>query len=1352
MKEKAFSIVRGIAKTTLLLCTLLILGYIGYTSYFSIRNRPYKVRVSNVTDSAFTVSWITDAPMTGVVYYGDKDNFLPGPLSWLGKSKAEDDRDVSNAQTDCVSNFNKEVAKSRDENFVVDASGFNCNDVEVEHRGRYYTHHVTVGNLDSDKEYYFRVGNGFISFKEGKTEGVGYIESEMPVVSEFKQKTLPTITKIGTPKPAYGTSFNFYRDNNGIITTKKNFDSIIFLKTFKEGDEYPLMSAVTNNDGGWSIDLANVRDAENNLVSTEGILLEFIPQVGNSAPGADGVKPYKDFVFPIKLAGNSVDDLEEVQKVDGLKSSRLLQELVSKSYAKTTCYDANSNCDEVSVTGACKPLQGYYSSKSLCEDMLSTPSQVPCWKNTCPAEQPVYMDKCGGAYPRSYSPVCRKCYKCDGSKLLEVDSDASGNCSGDYKDTKPICSVSSTKICYSCKSDGTILEREVDQKVKCLDTEEETKSQLDCATKVDKCWNKSCESVNATNGLCGGDYPYKAKTAVCSRDCWDNEGNKKTIHGSTAVGVKCKAPYPLSSAPGNVDTSMCCQNNGYTCVCSSAKGGNCSGNTTKYGSYQACKEAKAKEQQDNINKVLDKSFERLSTGCNASNSRVGDIIVGLDGSVTVIPVRTGGATMVEETDRLRWPFVKGVLASDEGEDVCSPWGCLKVAYATGDELEKFKKECGAGNEQDVYGGIDYCYSNGNCYQVCKDGTYAIKNGMFNQPDGKGCKVPDGCMQVNKDFCSKPENTGKESCKHFSLCTVDSYFIHSNGACYKKMKKSDGTECGSLKVNRWDSDYAECKGATFPEEVTMEGTGEYKMAKTCDKNTCQERMKITVNKTKIDDSSSTGDESFEWYYTNPSNCDKIFSEEKDNGGCGGEAPKSVPYLPRQVGNTYNCVPTGTVAWVSVKTDAKMTCVNDGGFVCKAAYQLPNGGEFCGWADVDSGYCKGMKPPSSSCTEDEYDKKVSSVADEKSCPQDKPIRVQECKVDLVCPAGQTNCESDQKVEDPSSARFTGEFACVTQVEALYSRCSTPINDIELAPGHLPGSLLQNLIKQTHAQEEVLAGEDYVYYFPEEGVHTVNLVGGGTVDLVASGSVGHRFYQNRDGVPGYQEPLDVNNPKSNEDLLIPPSVAVVSTTKTGNLNKIELKKGINIVSFNFVPNKGGEGEPLSSAEFLELVNTEGQNVSTITHFGAGQWESGNVYDFDEKRVKGLPFDLVFGKGYVLIAERDTTISVPGDAIKSPVPVAFSSGWNLVGIHGYQTQYTAKSLVNSINSVEGLKADNVTYYPTDRGMYQGFQLSDGQEYGQDFPIKPDLGYFVRVNDIKPECRSIWWNPDGEYNGQCSN
>ncbi len=120
--------------------------------------------------------------------------------------------------------------------------------------------------------------------------------------------------------------------------------------------------------------------------------------------------------------------------------------------------------------------------------------------------------------------------------------------------------------------------------------------------------------------------------------------------------------------------------------------------------------------------------------------------------------------------------------------------------------------------------------------------------------------------------------------------------------------------------------------------------------------------------------------------------------------------------------------------------------------------------------------------------------------------------------------------------------------------------------------------------------------------------------------------------------------------------------------------------------------------------------------------------------------------------VAKKDFIFEVPGFEVLSGVPVALSSGWNLVGIHGYSETYTASSLIDSISSVEGLGADNVTYWPTNKGRYEGLQKSEGTEYGFDFPIREDLGYFVRINKFEPKAtstKSIIWNPGTDLNGQ---
>ena len=297
---------------------------------------------------------------------------------------------------------------------------------------------------------------------------------------------------------------------------------------------------------------------------------------------------------------------------------------------------------------------------------------------------------------------------------------------------------------------------------------------------------------------------------------------------------------------------------------------------------------------------------------------------------------------------------------------------------------------------------------------------------------------------------------------------------------------------------------------------------------------------------------------------------------------------------------------------------------------------------------------------------------------------------------------------------------------------------------------------LVPKAHAQsensEESLENHPFISYYPEDGIYEVTDGKGRTASAIG-GSGGYVYYEERNGIEGFQSPEDPQNPKDNEDLIVPRS-SLVKVEKVASFIDLSLKKGINIISFNLLPSVGGVDSKLTYADFLAIANRKGENVSRIATFKGGQWEGGAVYNFDTKEIKGQKEEvLTMGKGYLVMAEKDTTISVPGYAIQSPIPIAFSSGWNLIGVHGHDTQYTAKSLINSVNSIEGLKANNVTYWPTSKGMYQGFQLSEGQEYGQDFPISKDLGYFIRINEFNPKqsgCKSILWNPGGQRNGEC--
>jgi hypothetical protein len=86
------------------------------------QSAPKNVKVTNLTENSFTVSWISDAQVTGLLQYGPEENLA---------LTAKDDRDQLSGQ-----------------------------------EGSFSTHHVTVKNLQPSIKYYFKIISGGAVFDD----------------------------------------------------------------------------------------------------------------------------------------------------------------------------------------------------------------------------------------------------------------------------------------------------------------------------------------------------------------------------------------------------------------------------------------------------------------------------------------------------------------------------------------------------------------------------------------------------------------------------------------------------------------------------------------------------------------------------------------------------------------------------------------------------------------------------------------------------------------------------------------------------------------------------------------------------------------------------------------------------------------------------------------------------------------------------------------------------------------------------------------------------------------------------------------------------------------------------------
>ncbi|HRY74111.1 MAG TPA: fibronectin type III domain-containing protein [Candidatus Dojkabacteria bacterium] len=1146
MNLQKTKILRMLSKGILVLTGLFLLGFLGWTVYRGVKFRPYKVRVTNVTDSAFTVSWVTDSPMSGIVYYGEKSTFLPGPLAWLGKKKAVDDRDFSDAQSECVSKFNEEASKNKDENFTIDASGFDCNDIKVWKYGKYYTHHVTVQNLEAEKEYFFRVGDGVLSY--GKNSGE-FVVGEIEGVGDFSTKTSPLFSEVLAPNPAFGTTETVYQTLDGYYSYEKEYDSMVFL-FIKDPDglSFPILSSVANKDGGWSMDLANLRDEQGNPVSIEGNSMLFMPQSKNHRAFVFQEFEYGEVVFPIRLPGNTEED---VKKQDVTLSTQLLTKLVGKTEA---------NYNDVGCVGT-----GNYGRLTYCGDQCyrewKRGSEVCGWEKvssgcsskpcTCPGES------CNPPAPTPPIPPEPSCPNTGAQTLTNFTTTCQRNTCN--------CPASAASATVTCGN------KCMEKKITCPDTGPEALPNFTTTCFRDTC---SCPpNSTTTNVTCG--KTCTRKTSTCP-----NTGSQTLTNFTTT-----------------------CQRN--TCNCPA--------------------------------------------------------------SAVSATVPCGNKCIKKE------------------ETTCpSNWGTWKVT--TGDtKCENLPSQCIKNQCTPL------CYTEG----VCK-------------------------TLITPAVCA---NTGPTSISDFTtVCN------RATCSCTNSLAKSSTVTCGGKCQEK------ECGGTWGTWTVTTVNG-----VKSCQNNPtyCTPCKALCYTKAICDDHLPSTPQ------PNPS---------PSPSPSPSPTPSQCYYWSGGLiaDGSCNAVVTPATGCVGKNYFTEATCGGQAGYytynILKLSTQChPTGPISLSWTSFSA--CEAAR---------------KQQIKERDWFQ---VRVIDLAV-ILGKTGHINYEGENYVCCPYSKN--GDSIVTNKNLTTVSNCvgmmsikeqegggKSQLLDIKECTG-LPTSMndsnfFDKLSFSSEAKEE---NSDVILYLPESGIYSVK-ISKSEIPLSLPGGEDKKylFFESRNGVDGYQAPIDPNNPKDNEDIIISQAAVVISTSQETTAKEMALKRGINIISFNFLPSAANEEKKMNSSEFLKLVNESDFNISRISYFAAGQWNGGTSYDIENNETKGVPFDLVFGKGYVVVAEQDCTISIPGYNIESPVPIAFSSGWNLVGVHGQKEAYTAKTFIESINTIEGLKANNVSWWPTSRGMYQGYQLQNGQEYGQDFPISPINGYFVRIAEFTPKedtCKSLIWNPSGEMNGEC--
>jgi hypothetical protein len=204
---------------------ILLAAIVGLLSlFFGIRYLTEKtssihdVRVTNITGTSATVTWVSDSPVKGSVIYSQSDSWFP-VFEHVGKTRAYDDRDTEEVEYGVY---------------------------RLEEWGEYYVHHVTLRDLEPSSRYYYRISAGMKS-----------VDYDYPTLV-----TTDVRDDVVSPEPVYG---QIVIDEKG-----KSIDGAL---VFIQLEELPtdvsdlsntrksqVYSTYTNETLGWSLDISGIRD------------------------------------------------------------------------------------------------------------------------------------------------------------------------------------------------------------------------------------------------------------------------------------------------------------------------------------------------------------------------------------------------------------------------------------------------------------------------------------------------------------------------------------------------------------------------------------------------------------------------------------------------------------------------------------------------------------------------------------------------------------------------------------------------------------------------------------------------------------------------------------------------------------------------------------------------------------------------------------------------------------------------------------------------------------------------------------------------------------------------------------
>ncbi|HQG57863.1 MAG TPA: fibronectin type III domain-containing protein [Candidatus Dojkabacteria bacterium] len=170
-------------------------------------------------------------------------------------------------------------------------------------------------------------------------------------------------------------------------------------------------------------------------------------------------------------------------------------------------------------------------------------------------------------------------------------------------------------------------------------------------------------------------------------------------------------------------------------------------------------------------------------------------------------------------------------------------------------------------------------------------------------------------------------------------------------------------------------------------------------------------------------------------------------------------------------------------------------------------------------------------------------------------------------------------------------------------------------------------------------------------------------------------------------------------------------------------DMLKGWNLISIPMVISDANGRTIQDSQQLLTYFQSQDIPIMHISTYRDGKWmissRRGDI-------PYGENFSILPGEAYFVKAESKISFRLNGHRFTENPNYDLNIGWNLIGIPNPIKDMTADTLINNDNEILSSDIDTVSKW--ENGQYKNYLSIDDTDYGFDYKLFPNAGYFVRV------------------------